>query len=83
MSKIEEMAEAYGKEKPFTWTDADGELNRDVYSPAIAYEDGAKAVIKEIEMELSALTFEDYVIHSQRCKKVIEEIYLKVQELKG
>lgn len=49
MSKIEEMAEAYGRENPFTWCDADAEINKDTNSPAIAYSDGANAVLKEIE----------------------------------
>ena len=79
MSKIEEMACQYSNNIESNY-DIDMFDRGDIMD---AYEDGANAVIKEIEMELSALTFEDYVIHSQRCKKVIEEIYLKVQELKG
>lgn len=74
MSKIEEMAEAYGRENPFTWYDADAEINKDTSSPAIAYSDGANAVLKEIENVLPHLA-KNGVIYS-----ILKD---KIQELKG
>ena len=49
MSRIEEMAEVYGKDRPFVWYDNNGEIYENISKPAIAYSDGANAVLKEIE----------------------------------
>ena len=80
MSKIEEMAEAYGRENPFTWCDADAEINKDTNSPAIAYSDGANAVLREIEKVLVAAN-EQYT--TKQAIALNTEIYNKIRELNG
>ena len=75
MSKIEEMADAYGRENPFTWYDADAEINKDTNSPAIAYSDGAHAVL--VEIESIVINNEDNTLCMARC------LVDKIKELKG
>ncbi len=74
MSKIEEMADAYGRENPFTWYDDNGEIYENTSKPAIAYSDGANAVLKEIEDVLPHLA-KNGVIYS-----ILKD---KIRELKG
>ena len=80
MSKIEEMADAYGRDNPFTWYDDNGEIYENTSKPAIAYSDGANAVLKEIEKILVAAN-EQYT--TKQAVALNTEIYNKIKELKG
>ena len=78
---IEEMAlKAYPVKHKQNKVGAEYDAN---YPRRAAFVNGAKAMLVEVERELFSLTFENYVIHSEKCKKVIGEVFLKVQELKG
>ncbi len=71
---IEEMAKDYGKANPNTYLDADGNIEKDIYMPAVDYESGAIDVLKEFE-EIIAMGYEEVSTY--------ELIENKIKELKG